>query len=82
MKRKKLLKALSDLLDTEGRKKRKHHAELKELLDKLQEKEAHLEKKVLDEKDRHKQKRLRRELEIVKAQHAKGMETLQDLETS
>jgi len=37
MKRRKLLKALADLLDAEGRKKRRHHAELKELLKKLEE---------------------------------------------
>lgn len=82
MKRKKLLKALANLLDMEGRKKRKHSAELKELLEKLEVKEVQLEEKVLTEKDKRKQKRLRSELEIVKAQHAKGVETLLKLETS
>ena len=81
MKRKKLLKALADLLDTEGRKKR-HSDELKELLEKLEGKAVQLEKKVLTEKDKRKQQRLRSELAIVKAQHAKGVESLQKLETS
>ncbi len=81
MKRKKLLKTLADLLDAEGRKKRRHSAELKELLDKLERKEALLEEKMLSETDKLRQRRLRIELDVVKAQHAKGVETLLDLES-
>ncbi len=82
MKRKKLLKVLADLLDTEGRRKRRHSIELRELLEKLAGKEAQLEEKMLSEKDKRKQKRLRSDLAIVKAQYAKGVESLQKLETS
>ena len=80
MKRKKLLKVLAELLDVEGRKQRKHHAELKDLLRKLRKKRGELEKKVLEEKDKYRKKRLNKELEIVNAQYAKGLEVLKDLE--
>ena len=82
MKRKKLLKALGELLDVEGRKRRRHQAELRALLKELEKKEAQLEKKVLREKDERKKKRLAKELAIVKAQYAKGVETMQTLEAS
>lgn len=82
MKRKKLLATLTDLLGKEERRKRKHHAELNKLLKQLAEKEARLEEKLKTEKDKHKRKRLGKELEIVKAQHAKGLKTLESLELS
>jgi len=80
MKRKKLLKILSDFMDGEGRKKRTHRAELKTLLIKLRKKEVELKDKLLAEKDERKHKRLEKELEIVKAQTDKGEEALQALE--
>ncbi len=76
MKRKKLLKELAGLLDLEGRKKRRHYAELVELLKSLKEEEAQLQQKILAEKDMDKRKRLAKELETFKAQHAKGITTL------
>lgn len=82
MKRKKLLKALTDLLDAEGRKQRKHHDELKILLKKLAKKEIELEDRMQSEKDKYKQKRLVKELEIVRAQHAKGEAALENMEKS
>jgi len=82
MKRKKLLKRLSDLLSGEERKKNKHHDDLEMLLAKLKEKEVKLEEKLAKEKDKRKHERLSRELEIAKAQYAKGMETLQGLDES
>ena len=82
MKRKKLLKTLGELLDRDGRKQRKHRDELEALLTKLKTKEVELEEKLLLEKDERKQMRLGRELEIVKAQHAKGAETLKGLDES
>ena len=81
MKRKRLLEALSDLLGKKSRGKRRHYQELKKLLNKLKDKEIQLEEKVLEEKDKHKRKRFEKELEIVKAQYAKGLGALQDLET-
>ncbi len=80
MKRKKLLAALSDLLHKKQRRKRKHQAELKKLLRKLKKKEIQLEEKMLMEKEAQKRKRMEKELQIVRAQLAKGLETLQDLE--
>ena len=41
-----------------------------------------MEEKILAEKDQQKQKRLSKELDIIKAQRAKGEETLRDLENS
>ncbi len=69
-------------MDGEARRKRRHEAELRELLDKLKEKKTQLHEKQLREKNKHKQEHLSKQLEIVRAQHAKGMEALQDLETT
>ena len=82
MKRKKLLEAIKDLLGEKQRGKRRRYDELKKLLKKLKEKEVQLEEKMLLEKDKPKRKRLGKELEIVKAQYAKGLNALQSLETS
>ncbi len=82
MKRKKLLKTLAEFLDSEGRKQRKHRVELETLLAKLEKKQAELEEKIKAEKAGRRQERLKMELGIVKAQHAKGVETLQGLEES
>ena len=80
MKRKKLLNKLAEFLDMKGRKQRKHYYDLEVLLRKLTEKKADLEKEILLEKDGHKRKRLGKELEIVRAQYAKGEQALRDLE--
>jgi len=82
MKRKRLLKTLSALLDREGRKQREHRDELETLLTKLKKKEVELEEKMLLEKSERKKMRLGKEIEIVKAQHAKGVEALQGIEES
>ncbi len=80
MKRNKLLKTLAEFFDKEEQKKQKHHDELEKLLHELKEKEAKLEVKLREEKNEQKRKRLDEELKIVKAQHAKGIKTLQSLE--
>lgn len=80
MKRKKLLNKLAGFLDMKARKQRKHYDDLDALLIKLKKKQSDLEKELLQQKDGHKQKRLKKELDIVKAQYAKGMKTLQELE--
>jgi predicted nucleic acid-binding Zn-ribbon protein len=79
MKRKKLLNKLAEFLDMKGRKQRKHRDDLEELLVKLTEKKAGLEKELLREKDGHKRKRLGKELDIIRAQYAKGEQALRDL---
>ncbi len=82
MKRKKLLKTLSEFFDADGRKQRKHRTDLADLLKKLKTKEFDLEKKLLTAKDDYKRQRLNKELEIVRAQYQKGMTTLEGLEDS
>ena len=81
MKRKNLLNKLADFLDMKGRKQRKHRDDLEVLLIKLEKKKAALEKELLLQKDGHKQKRLGKELDIVKAQYAKGEKALRELAT-
>jgi predicted nucleic acid-binding Zn-ribbon protein len=80
MKRKKLLNKLAGFLDMKARKQRKHYVDLELLLVKLTEKKADLEKEMLLEKDGRKRKRLGKELDIVRAQYAKGEQVLRDLE--
>jgi hypothetical protein len=82
MKRKRLLKTLTDMLDMEGYKQRKHRDELKILLKKLRKKEVELKEKLQLEKDVRKQKRLKKECDIVKAQRTKGVMALRGLKKS
>ncbi len=79
MKRKKLLKTLSRLLDMKGRKQREHRDELKVLLRKLKKKKVELEEKMRLEQDKRKRDRLDKELEIINAQRIKGLKTLGEL---
>lgn len=82
MKRKKLLKALTDLLSKEERKRREHREGLLVLLAKLEVKKIELEARIGREEGARKKERLGKELEIVQAQHAKGVEALRRLEES
>ncbi len=79
MKRKKLLKTLSRLLDMKGHKQREHRDELKVLLRKLKKKKVELEERVRLEQDERKRTRLDKELEIINAQRIKGLKTLEEL---
>jgi uncharacterized protein (DUF342 family) len=80
MKSKKLLAALGDLLDRKKSKKLKHLDELKALLLKLEKKKVALQEEIPLEQNKHKLERLRKELEVVQVQQAKGLKTLQKLE--
>ena len=80
MKSKKLLAALGDLLDRKKSKKLKHLDELKALLLKLEKKKVALQEEIPLEQNKHKLERLRKELEVVQVQQAKGLKTLQQLE--
>jgi hypothetical protein len=82
MKRRKLLETLSRMMGKEKKGKLKHHDELKKLLKQIKEKEIQLEQKMLKEKDKRKRKHLQRELDIVRAQYAKGLEKLGSLDVS
>jgi len=79
MKRKKLLEILAGWLDKDGEKLRDHHEELEDLLENLKKKEIALKQKLEKEKNKSKHKRLSIELNIVKAQHAKGVKALAGL---
>jgi len=79
LKRKKLLNKITDFLNMEERKQRKHRDELKVLLKKLKKKKVELEERTLSENDNRKRKRLGKELEIIKAQREKGLKALRDL---
>ena len=70
---------LAKVLNMEGHKQRRHHEELEILLEKLEKKKSELEQKMLVETNERKLTRLGKELEIVKAQHIKGMLAIQDL---
>jgi hypothetical protein len=82
MKRKRLLKKITEFLDRDGRKQRKHRDELKILLKKLKRKQIDLEEKIGQEKDERRRHRYSKELEIILAQRAKGVKALQDLKES
>ncbi len=82
MKRKRLARMLAELLDGDGRKQRIHRYELKRLLKKLTKREIALEQKMHQEQDERKRNRLSKEIDIVNAQYAKGVETLKGLEES
>ncbi len=75
----KIYKQLSSYLDKGERKKKVHCKRIDDLLHKLKKKQAHLEKKLSKETDAHKQKRLKIELKIVKAQRKKGNERRKEL---
>lgn len=80
MKSKKLLADLRNLLDRKKSKRLKHLDELTALLAKLEKKRLKVQKNIPLEKDKHKLDRLRKELDVIKVQHAKGMKALRKLE--
>ena len=80
MKSKKLLAALGDLLDRKKSKRLKHLDDLKVLLEKLENKKLKLQEKIPLEKNEHKLGRLRKELDVIEVQQAKGLKMLRKLE--
>ena len=80
MKRRKLLQALSDLLDQKKSRKLKQLDELKLLLAKLEVKRIELKQEIPLEKNKRKRKRLGKELEVIAAQYEKGLKNLKKLE--
>ena len=77
----KLLKDLTDYLDKGERKKKAHCERIDELLAKLEEKEAKITRKLENEKDTVKRKRLKTELKIVAVQRKKGAQRREELDT-
>ncbi len=76
----KIFKQLGDYLDKGERKKKAHCERIDTLLNKLKEKEKDLEKKLSNEKDPDKSKRLRIELKVVTAQRKKGQDRRKELD--
>jgi CHAD domain-containing protein len=79
MKTKKLLEKFGDLLSFKKKKRLKHIDKLKSLLTKLKDKRGKLEKMIPKEKDKHKAKRLSKQLKVINAQREKGLKALQEL---
>jgi len=77
----KLLKDLTNYLDKGERKKKAHCERIDELLAKLEEKEAKITRKLENEKDTVKRKRLKTELKIVAVQRKKGAQRREELDT-
>ena len=77
----KLLKDLKDYLDKGERKKKAHCERIDELLAKLEAKEAKITRKLENEKDTVKRKRLKTELKIVAVQRKKGVQRREELDT-
>ena len=74
-----VLKRLNSYLNKGERKKKAHCERIDTLLNKLKEKENHLEKKLSNEKDPDKRKRLKIELKVVTAQRKKGQKRRKEL---
>ncbi|MES9884131.1 MAG: hypothetical protein ABW185_25070 [Sedimenticola sp.] len=79
MKRKKLLKKLADYLNLNKHQLHKRIQKLKDILKQLREKERRLIKAHKEEKDEKKRQRLRKELDIIHAQRAKGIKMVKTL---
>lgn len=79
MKTSKLLKRTEELLSAKKSKQRKRVDSLKELLDNLKKKKRKLKENLQAESDHDEQKRLRKELEVIRAQRQKGLKLLKDL---
>ncbi len=74
-----IIKRLSNYLNEGERKKKAHCERIDTLLNKLKEKGQYLEKKLSNEKDPDKKKRLKIELKIVTTQRKKGQNRRKEL---
>lgn len=79
MKISKLWARAEEFLDSEKKKKREKRRCLKEVLKRLKAKEAELAKRIERESGAGKQKKLRKELDVVHAQRKKGIAALKEL---
>ncbi len=76
----KVLAQLHNYLDKGERKKKAHCERIDLLLKKLKDKENNLEKKLANENDSDKKKRLKIELKVVAAQRKKGQKRREELD--
>ena len=79
MKRKKLLKKLTNYFDMDARKLCHRRNKMKELLRQLRRKEHELQIKYDKEDDEDKKTRLKKHLAIVHAQRIKGINALKEM---
>jgi len=79
MKTTKLLKKAEELLSAKKSKQREEKKCLKEILAKLKKRKRHLKAKLETEKKAGERERLRKDLEVVRAQRKKGLKTLKEL---
>ncbi len=79
MKRKKLLKKLADYLSLDQRALYKRRKKLKDVLKQLREKERGLQKAYEEEQDETRKKRRGKELDTIRVQRTKGINTLKQL---
>ena len=82
MKRKKLLKKLTDYFDMDARKLCQRRNKMKELLRQLRKKERELQIKHDKEDDAEKRERLKKHLAIIHAQRIKGIKALKEMTCS
>ncbi len=75
----KLLEAIGDFFDASKKKQRKQKKNLKIILAQLKKQSKILRKKISDESDGKKRKRLQRDLSTVHAQRKKGLKRLKSL---
>lgn len=75
-----VLKRLNSYLNKGERKKKAHCERIDTLLSKLKEKEISLEKKLANEKDPDKRKRIKIDLKVVTAQRKKGKKRRKELD--
>lgn len=78
---KKIVESLTSYLDEGQRKKRMDCDQITALLDKLGEKEKKLTKKLEQEKNPAKRKKLKTELKIISVQRRKGAERIKELKS-
>ncbi|MDJ0740031.1 MAG: hypothetical protein QNJ91_09955 [Gammaproteobacteria bacterium] len=79
MKTSKLLKKTEDILSAKKSRQRKEAESLKELLAALKKKRRKLADKLNDAKSGAERERLRKELEVVRAQRHKGLKLLKGI---
>ena len=79
MKLKKMVKELQGYLDAGTRERKNHRDEMKLLLQKMKAKEKMLSAMALEEFDKEKLQRLRKDIDMVHAQRKKGIAALKEL---
>jgi hypothetical protein len=80
MKRKKLLRKIKELLDADQRAQIAKYDSLENVLRKLELKEASFRERLSEEKDEERRREIVRKLEVIEAQHKKGVRLSEEIE--